>query len=121
VTPVEETERRRRLRFPIELPARYTVIGQRPIEGTGWTVNLSSHGALIESSQELSAGASVRVVIEWPVLLGNVRPLALHIRGKIVRSEQGLVAVAFSSYELRTQPKLPNQTLGVPNWLVRNG
>src|ERR1700674_5356270 len=48
--PLDVTERRRRTRFPIALVARYAVPGRREIEGTGRTVNISSHGVLITSA-----------------------------------------------------------------------
>lgn len=111
-------ERRRRIRFPIALGARYAV--HEGIEGTGWTVNLSSHGVLITSSHKVSPGTPIRIVIEWPIPLGSVCPLALHIRGTVVRSDQGLVAVRFSIQELRTQPKPPDQVQGLSEWRVRS-
>jgi hypothetical protein len=92
-------ERRRRIRFPIALFARY-VHGRQEIEGAGQTVNISSHGVLMTSPHELSPGTSIRVVIEWPIL--NARSLALHIGGTVIRSDSGLVAVRFSTHELRT-------------------
>jgi hypothetical protein len=65
---------------------------------------------------------SIRVVIDWPILIGNVCPLALHIHGSVVRSVRGLVAVRFSTHELRTQPKPPNLLQGqrVPKWRVQS-
>ena len=113
-------ERRRRIRFPIALSARCSVDGQQETERTCWTVNISSHGALITSTTEVRPGSQIWVVIEWPILIGNLCPLALHILGKVVRSEGGLVAVQFSTYELRTQPKLPNQVPGLPRRRVRS-
>ena len=98
--PFNGLERRRRIRFPIELGARYAVHGRQEIEGTGRTVNISSHGVLITSAHEVSPGTSIRVVIEWPIL--NARSLALHISGMVIRSDSDLVAVRFSTHELRT-------------------
>ena len=106
-------ERRSRIRFPIALDARYAVLGRQDMGGTGRTVNISSQGALIASARELSPGTSIRVVIEWPILLGSVRPLALHILGKVVRSDRDLLAVRFSHHKLRTQSKPPNQVPGL--------
>ena len=105
----EGPERRTRTRFPIELGARYAVSGRQEIEGMGRTVNISSHGVLMASAHEVFPETSIRVVIEWPILLGNICPLALHIHGKVVRSERGLIAVRFSTRELRTQPKPPDR------------
>src|ERR1700693_5655157 len=105
-------ERRRRTRFPISLVARYAVDERQDIAGTGWTMNISSHGVLMRSAHEVSPGTSIRVVIEWPILMGNVWPLALHIRGTVIRSDQGLVAVEFRRYEFRTQSKPPDLLQG---------
>jgi hypothetical protein len=93
-------ERRRRIRFAIALFARYAVHGRQEIEGAGQTVNISSHGVLMTSPHELSPGTSISVVIEWPIL--NARSLALHISGMVIRSDSDLVAVRFSTHELRT-------------------
>ena len=68
-------ERRSRIRFPITLAARYAITGQQEIASAGKTVNVSSHGALIRSAQEVLPGTSIRVVIEWPILIGNGRRL----------------------------------------------
>jgi PilZ domain len=120
VSTFDGPERRSRIRFPIELAARYAVVGRQDIEGTGRTLNISSHGALITSAHEVSPGTSIRVVIEWPILLGSVRPLALHTHGTVVRSDHGLVAVRFSTHEFRTQPKPPDQVQDLPKWRVRS-
>jgi hypothetical protein len=76
--PFNGPERRRRIRFPIELGARYAVHGRQEIEGTGRTVNISSQSVLITSAHEVSPDTSIRVVIEWPILMDNNCPLALH-------------------------------------------
>src|ERR1039457_132721 len=116
-------ERRRRIRFPIVLGARYAVDGREDLKGTGWTVNISSLGALITTAHDVPPGTSISVVMEWPILLGDVCPLALHIRGRVVRSDPGsghrLIAVRFATRELRTQPKPPDQARILPKWLVR--
>ena len=112
-------ERRSRIRFPIELAARYTIDGQQEIESAGKTVNISSHGALIQSPHEVLPGTSIRVVIEWPILIRDGRPLALHTHGTVVRSDRGLVAVRFSTHELRTQPKPRDQVQPLSEWRVR--
>ena len=108
--PFDEPERREKIRFPIALGARYAVKGRKGIEGTGRTVNISSHGVLMTSGCEVAPGTAIRVVIEWPIVIGNICPLALHIRGAVVRSDRGLIAVQFSTHEFRTRPKLPEST-----------
>jgi PilZ domain len=101
-------ERRSRIRFPVALDARYAVVGRQATEGTGRTVNISSYGVLITSAHKVSPGTAIKVVIEWPILIDNACPLALHTHGRVVRSYDGLVAVKFSTHEFRTQPQPRN-------------
>jgi hypothetical protein len=103
LTSFDGPDRRRWIRFPVKLDVHYAVKGRRAIRGTGETVNISSHGLLITSAHDLSPGTSIGVVIEWPVSLANTRSLRLHIGGKIIRSDCGLVAVQFRGYEMRTR------------------
>ena len=116
---LDQPERRRRTRFPIELRARYVVEGSQEIERPSRTVNISSGGLLLTSADKLALGASIRVVVEWPVLIGESCPLALHIRGKVVRSGPNVAAVRFSSYELRTQAKSTRRLGGLLEWLAK--
>jgi PilZ domain len=102
-------ERRHKTRFPLELRVCYAAGGRREIAGAGRTVNISSRGVLITSAHELSPDTSIRVAIEWPVLINDTCPLALHIRGTVVRSEAGLVAVRIAAHEMRTLPKPPDR------------
>jgi PilZ domain len=118
--PLGVTERRRRTRFPIGLVARYALPKRLEIEGTGRTVNISSHGVLITSAHDLSPGTRIRVMVEWPISLSDTCPLVLHIRGIIVRSDLGLVAVRFSTYEFRTKQKPPDRVKRVPKSQAQN-
>jgi len=106
--PLDVMERRRRIRFPLALVARYSLPTRLEIEGR--TVNISSAGVLITSTHDLSAGTSISVKIEWPVSLDNTRPLALHIHGTVARSDRGSVAVRFTKYEFLAKPKPPDST-----------
>jgi hypothetical protein len=108
--PFDEPERREKIRFPIALGARYAVKGRQEIEGPGRTVNIRSRGVLMTSGCAVAPGTAIRVVIEWPIVIGNICPLALHIRGTVVRFDRGLLAVQFSTHEFRTLPKLPEST-----------
>ena len=103
LTAVEE--RRRRTRFPINLEVRYTVPGRRRGQaGLGHTLNISSRGVLMTADHSLSPGTPVQLSIDWPVHLNRQCSLALHVGGKVVRSDSGQTAVQFRSYELRTRP-----------------
>jgi PilZ domain len=115
------SERRGRIRFRIALGVRYAAAGRQEIEGTGKTVNISSCGVLITSAHELSPGTSIGVVIEWPVLIDNNCPLALHAKGRVVRSSYGVVAVQFSTHEFRTRLIPPNQAPSPSRGQVRKG
>jgi hypothetical protein len=108
--PLDETERRGKTRFPIELFARYAVQGLPEIERTGRTVNISSNGVLMTSAHEVSPGTLITGVIQWPIAIGNA-PLALHICGTVVRCGHGFVAVRIGIHELRTGPKPPESQL----------
>jgi len=110
----DRQERRSRIRFPIELGAHYTVDRRNDVSGTGKTVNISSNGVLITSAHAVSPDTSITVLIEWPIVLGDVSAFALHICGRVVRSDAGLVAVQFSRHELRAQPKPSIQFRSIP-------
>ena len=92
-------------------------MGSHEIERLSRTLNISSGGLLITSADKLAVGTSIRVVVEWPVLIDERCPLALHIRGNVVRSDRYLVAVRFSCHELRTQAKSLRRRVGLLEWL----
>jgi hypothetical protein len=102
-------ERRGKTRFPIELCTHYTVPARLEVRGSGLTVNISSRGVLMTSDHDLSPDTPIIVVIEWPVPIDNICPLALHIYGTVVQCERGFVAVRFSTHEFRTRPKPPER------------
>ena len=102
-------ERRRKTRFPIELGTRYAVHAEQEIQGEGLTVNISSRGVLIRAAHNLPPKMPISVMMEWPVPNDDAGRLSLHIYGTVMRSENGLVAVRFSIYELRTRTKRPER------------
>jgi c-di-GMP-binding flagellar brake protein YcgR len=89
-------ERRAASRFSIELNVRYKVMGNGGARemSQGKTVNISSRGILITTDQALTPGKQVEVEVEWPVKRNARIPLMLFIRGRIVRSKKGQVALA---------------------------
>lgn len=101
--PVTDGRRSKR-RFPIVLDARWkcpqaNLGGDR---GTGTTIDVSSRGVLIHADRELSTGLRIELSIAWPVLLRNVAPLQLRVRGEIVRVVGRTAAIHFGHYEFRT-------------------
>src|ERR1051326_8201453 len=99
-------DRRDDRRYPIELEMRYRLLSRNraPIHGAGRTVNISSGGVLFGGDQNLPAGAFVELSINWPVMLQQTCPLTLVIKGRIVRSDENIVAVKMNRYEFHTRP-----------------
>lgn len=96
--------RRSKRRYPIVLDARWRLPQANPVSvaGTGTTINISSRGVLFHADRELPAGISIELSIAWPVLLRNVAPLQLRVRGEVVRVLGRRAAVHFRHYEFRT-------------------
>jgi hypothetical protein len=99
-TNVAKPDRRSQRRFPVSLPLRYIVSG---VEGEGWTLDISSNGALIQVSQKLPTGRGIRLFIDWPAKLDDRIPLQLVVKGTIRRSTAVTTAIAISTYEFRLQ------------------
>jgi hypothetical protein len=102
-TNVAKLDRRSRRRFPIFLPLRYIVSG---VEGEGWTLNISSNGAMIHVPQKLPTGRGIRLFIYWPAKLDDRIPLQLVVKGTIRRSTAMTTAIAICTYEFRLQSSL---------------
>ena len=99
------TDRRHSDRFPIEREVRYRMLSKRSGEesGDGRTINISSSGVLFTSEHILLPGRRMELSISWPAQLDNKCALKLVARGRVVRFEQGRVAIEIQQYEFRTQ------------------
>lgn len=99
-----QTDRRHSDRFPIERDVRYRVMNKRGGEeaGDGKTLNISSSGVLFTTGQMLLPGRRLELCISWPAQLNDKCGLKLIARGRIVRFEQGRVALEIQQYEFRT-------------------
>jgi hypothetical protein len=97
-------ERRADRRYPIELELRYKLIRRKKVleTGVGRTLDLSSGGIMFETERPLPRGFSVELAVHWPVLLRNIAPLHLIVKGKVVRTEDGRTAIRMSQHEFRT-------------------
>ncbi len=105
---VMNIERRAKARYPLELNVRYQTFGrEESIAGEGRTVNLSSTGVLVTSSDKMSDGVRLRLTIEWPTLLNGTTPLQLVTFGRVVRSNDSSFAVALEHYQFRTMRRKP--------------
>ena len=101
------SDRRGASRFPIEREVRYRILNKRgeKTEGTGRTVNISSNGILFSTDQLLLPGKTLEISISWPVRLDEKCQLKFVARGRVVRVEQGRVAVEIDKHEFRTAGK----------------
>jgi len=105
-------ERRFKARYPLELKVRYHTFGKTSvISGEGRTVNLSSSGVLVASSDKVSDGARLKLTIEWPSLLNGTTPLQLVTFGRVVRSNESGFAVALEHYQFRTMKRRADLTV----------
>lgn len=103
-------ERRASDRFPIEREVRYRMLSKKtPDEGgAGKTINISSTGVLFSTEKLLIPGRRLELSINWPAQLNDRCALKLVARGRIVRFEQGRVAMEIQQYEFRTASNGPN-------------
>lgn len=100
----DHSDRRSAVRFPIEQDVRYKVFTRNTIEvGMGKTVNMSSSGVLFTTERALALGERLEVAVAWPAQLDHKCALKLVTTGRVVRSENGLAAIAIERYEFRTQ------------------
>ncbi len=95
-------DRRRSERFPIELEARYKVIGRSNISGTGKTNNISGRGVLFTTEYTLAERQSIELAVCWPVKLNDTIPLQLVALGHVVRAEDTQAAITIEQYEFKT-------------------
>jgi len=93
-------DRRLQRRYPLELDLEYRILKDDRVvfTGTGKTVNISSGGILFHAEESVPSGHSVELSVHWPALLGNSPFLELCISGRLVRSEEGGVALRMNRY-----------------------
>src|SRR6266851_1169849 len=96
-------QRRRDRRYAIQLELRWKLVRRRRVieSGTGYTLDLSSSGILLDAGRHLPAGVNLELSISWPVLHQNISPLHLSVFGRIVRSDGGLTAIQMAQHEFR--------------------
>ena len=106
------TERRMKVRYPLELTVQYQTMGlQIPLSGSGQTLNLSSSGMLITTEHELPEGCHLKVTVEWPTLLNGKTALQLVTTGKVVRKQNAALGITFDHYQFRTRKQKPSMLL----------
>ena len=88
----------------MEHEVKFRVLNKRGNDetGDGKTVNMSSSGLLFTASQMLLPGRRVEVAVNWPAQLNSKCALKFVARGRVVRFEEGQIAVEIHQHEFRT-------------------
>jgi len=105
MTTFGKADRRASERFPIARDVRYRILNKRGGEetGTGQTVNMSSSGLLFTAGEMLLPGRRLEVAVSWPAQLNDKCALKFVARGRVVRFDDGQVALEIQQHEFRTQ------------------
>lgn len=94
-------DRRGNRRYGIQLELTWKLMRRRRLldTGVGRTFDLSSSGIIFYAGRALPEGLNVELSIAWPVLLHSVAPLQLKVAGRIVRSEDCMIAIEMLQHE----------------------
>jgi hypothetical protein len=113
---ITQADRRHSDRFPVEREVRFRCLSKSGNEdaGEGKTINISSSGVLFTSKHMLLPGRIMELSVSWPARLNNRCALRLVARGRVIRFEQGVAAIAIQQYEFRTQATAAAATAGGP-------
>ena len=101
----QPSERRRRIRFDLECELRYRLLDSRRHlpQQSGKTINISSKGAIFETTSQLPVGKRVELIISWPAKLNERCGLKMIALARVIRSSESRAAVSLLSHEFRTQ------------------
>ncbi len=102
-----QADRRASRRYSIDLSTSCEIRDQegRSVSSSrARVVNISSGGLLLCCEQPLPKSQKIRLRIDWPALLNNVVPLALHVEGQTVRADGNCIGVKILKSEFRTRP-----------------
>jgi hypothetical protein len=102
-------ERRKHTRYPVELEVSYRFPDTDRVRAVvGQTVNISSRGILLTTSEVQPIGArigtKIELTIRWPVGPDGV-DLNFVVRGRVARSDGSGTAVEIARYEFRTRSR----------------
>ena len=97
-----DAERRRGIRFPMDMEVRYSVVGNRRQAeiGSGRTIDMSSSGLSFTADTPLSI---LEVSIDWPVLLDGGVQLQIVASGVVVRTTGAVTAIRIERHDFRTR------------------
>ncbi len=99
----DAADRRLRVRYPIDCAVQYQVTERRSeiTSGSGRTIDMSSSGILFAAENPVAPGTRIQLWVSWPAKLDHKTPMNLVLRGTVVRTEQGVVAVKIKDREFR--------------------
>jgi PilZ domain-containing protein len=107
-------ERRRKVRYPLELTVRYQTLDEEVVvSGVGRTLNMSSSGILIVAENTVKDGSRLKVTLEWPSLLNGITPLQLVTIGRVVRRGASSLAISVEQYQFRTMGRTAQLAVAV--------
>ena len=96
-------EKRSKIRFPLDLPLKFTATSKDTrIQGTGTVLSISSEGVAFRTDPALRLGMKVMASFGWPVLLNNQCMLQIYTEGEVVRIDGSLIVIRIRRYEFRT-------------------
>ena len=100
-----DPERRRSIRFPVNLEVQYSVVGHPgPAEnGSGRTIDISSSGLSFTADRPLSIGQKLELSIDWPVPLDGGIQLQIVTSGVVVRTDGAVTALRMGRHAFRTR------------------
>jgi hypothetical protein len=101
------SDRRRRLRFPLDTEVRFQFSGsghRNPTQGTGKVENIGSRGLAFRADVPLQPGWRLSISMAWPAKLDECM-LRLAFEGVVLRADGGLVVVSIERPEFRTAGK----------------
>jgi len=107
---LSSTERRTRLRFPLNTQLRFQVVRSghgKLIEGTGQVDNISSKGLAFRSETPLARGQRLTVSIDWPAMLNENCLLRLTVEGTVIRTTAPQVVMSIENHGFRTAGRAP--------------
>jgi hypothetical protein len=106
--PVTTGDRRKRLRFPLDMDVRFQFSGfnrRNPTQGTGKVENMSSSGLAFRTDEPPKPGSRLAVSIAWPAKRDDCS-LRLVFKGRVLRASGGLVVVTILRPEFRFARKV---------------
>lgn len=105
------SDRRAARRYPIALQLQYRLMrkGRIQLLGFGRTINISSHGVLFEVDDVVPTGGQLELALNWPLLLEGSCGLQLIMRGRILRTDEKIIALKAEFHEFRTAGRVPHE------------